>query len=281
MVWPILGLFAGFLLRGPTISKSTTEAVANIRQNTNVSSQTSCNNNQVISTNKQTYVIGQILCDNFSIGNTTAVSNATCEQYQDIAVIAKTLADQAAKSEAESTGVSLGLFSMATANASTYVDVQNNIAALIAASCTNSQKVSLDERSFTAGVIQGQQCNILNDSFTQEALCTQTILATIQNDVNVKQDVQAKATAGLDLGQVILFFLLLFGGFFLLMLFGSLVKSLFRSGSGGSSASSGLFGSGGVSVGELTSKRNALRAAVSKQAELVAANAAFPSILRR
>lgn len=276
MVWPLFGLLASVFLRGPTISTSTTEAVANIKQNTNVSTQQSCNNNQVISVAKATYVFSQILCDTLTIGNVSAVSNATCQQYQDIAVIAKTLADQSSKAEAESTGISLGLFSMAKANASSYIDVQNNISTLLAASCTNSQQVSLGERSFTAGVIQGKDCNILNDSFSQQALCSQTILATIDNDVSVKQDVQAKATAGLDLSQLITFFILLFGGFFILMLFFALVKSLFRSGSSSSTlAPSGLFGSGGASVGELTSKRNALRNVIQKRADLVSSNSMF------
>ena len=282
MVWPILGLLAGALLRGPTISTSTAEAAANIRQSTTVSTQQSCNNSQVIQVEPQTVNIGQILCDgDVNIGNLSAIAEATCDQYQDIAVIAKTLVDQAALSESES-GIGLGLFTMAKANANTYVDVQNNVAVLLAASCTNAQQVNLGKRSFTAGVISGAQCNLLNSVFSQQAMCSQTILATIENTADVKQKVEAKATAGLDLGDLLTFFILLFGGFFILMLFFALLKSLLRSGTTGSTlAPSGLFGSGGASVAELTSKRNALRSVLQKRMDLITSNAAFPSILKR
>jgi hypothetical protein len=251
---------------------ATAENIALLEANTNVSSQESCNNNQVIDAGEISVSIGQVNCGIFELGNITATSQAVCNQYQEIAVLSKVMADQLAAAEA-ATG--LGLFENAQANASSFVQVQNNIATLLAASCTNSQKVSLGKRSFTAGVLSGESCKIFNGAFSQEAACIQTLKADISNVTEVSQTTTAKATAGLDLGQLILFLLLLFGGGALLAILGAIIKAIITGGGRAASAaeSSGLFGSGGASISELVSKRNALQA-VLKQREAASANIA-------
>lgn len=265
---------------GANFSIATAENYASIQANTDVSSQASCNNNQVISTDSVTFVANQILCENVNIGGLTANSLATCDQYQNIAILSKVLADQRAKAESE-TG--LGWFNMALASSENSVEIQNNIAALIATSCTNSQKVNIGKRSYTLGVVQGKTCNLLQDAISQEAVCIQNIIAEVTNDTALSQDAAAKASAGLDLGQVILFLILIFGGLFILMIMGSLVKSILGGGVKATSAtdSSGLFGSGGPSLGELSGKRNALQNALRSRTEAVARTAAIPQILRR
>lgn len=250
---------------------ATATNIALLEANTNVSTQASCNNNQIIDADEISVTIGQVNCGIFEIGNITATSQAVCNQYQEIAVLSKVLADQIAAAEA-ATG--LGIFSQATANATSFVDVQNNISALLASSCTNSQKVNVAKRSFTAGVLTGESCKIFNGAFSQEAACIQTLKADISNVTEVSQTTNAKATAGLDLGQLILFLLLLFGGFALLAIFGAIIKAIVVGGGrAATSQSSGLFGSGGASISELTSKRNALQS-VLKQREVAAAGMA-------
>lgn len=238
---------------------ATSSNISLLQANTNVSTQESCNNNQIIDSASVKVTVGTVNCTNLLVGNVTATSKATCNQYAEIAVMSKVLADQVASSE--STANLLGLFEQAQANANNYVQVQNNVAALLAASCTNSQKVNIGDRSFTAGIINGETCEIFNGAFSQEAACLQTLKADITNTTEVSQTAVAKATAGTDLGQLILFLLLIFGGGFLLMLFAALVKAILTGGLGGAtkSASSGLFGSGGLSIAELTAKRNGLR----------------------
>jgi hypothetical protein len=239
-------------------ASATSSNIALLSANTNVSTQESCNNNQVINSSSIKVNIGTINCQTLLVGNLTATSKATCNQYAEIAVMAKVLADQVANSE--SSASLLGFAEQALANATNFVQVQNNVSALLAASCTNSQKVNIGERSFTAGVISGETCEIFNGAFSQEASCLQTLKADITNTTEVSQTATAKATAGLDLGQLILFLLLLFGGGALLAIFGALLKAIITGGGRAvaKSESSGLFGSGGLSISELTAKKNGL-----------------------
>ena len=240
-------------------ASATASNIALLQANTQVASQESCNNNQIVSYGPTKVTLGTVYCTDLNVGNITATSQAVCNQYSEIAILSKVMADQLAT--AESLASLLGFGEQALANASSYVNVQNNIAAIMAASCTNSQKVNVEERSFTAGVISGETCNIFNGAFTQEAACLQTLKADIQNTTEVSQTTNAKATAGLDLGQLILFLLLLFGGGALLAVFGAVIKAIITGGGRVSSAaeSAGLFGSGGASLSELTAKRNALQ----------------------
>jgi len=244
---------------------ATTNNVALLQANTNVSTQEMCNNNQIIDSSAIKVSIGTVACDTFSVGNVTATSKATCNQYAEVAVLSKVLVDQVANSE--SSASLLGLFDQALSNANNFVQVQNNVSALLAASCTNSQKINIGDRSFTAGVISGQRCEIFNGAFSQEAACLQTLTADITNTSEVSQTAVAKATAGLDLGQLILFLLLLFGGGALLSVFGALLKAIITGGGRSVSAaqSSGLFGSGGLSISELTAKRNGLQQVLAQR----------------
>ena len=240
------------------VASATASNISLLSANTAVSSQATCNNNQIISAGPVNVTIGEVDCGTFELGNVTATSQAVCDQYNEIAVTSKILADQTAS--AESLATLLGLMNSAKANANNYVQVQNNIAALLAASCTNSQKVNIADRSFTAGRVRGDQCRIFNGAFSQEAACLQTLKADIENTTDVSQTATAKATAGSDLGQLILFLLLIFGGGALLAILGAIIKAIVKGGGAASATESkGLFGSGGLSIGELTAKRNALQ----------------------
>lgn len=244
-----------------------------------MSSQESCNNSQIIQAGKTTFVAGNIDCKNFSFGNTTATSKATCEQYNSIAILSKVVADQIASSESAS---GLGFANQAQANANNFVDVQNNIAAIMAASCTNSQKINLEERSFTAGDISGEQCNIFNDLFTQEAACLQTLQADITNSTEVSQTATSKATAGLDLGQVITFLIVLCVAIFVILLAVSIFKAVILGGKPKDILKSdgGLFGSGGASLSELTAKRNALQRSLTARQTAINSRLATLNSLR-
>ena len=239
-------------------SDSTASAIGLIANNTNVASQESCNNSQIIQSDKTTFVAGNIECEDFSVGNVTATSAATCEQYNQVAILSKVVADQTATSEA-ATGI--GLFDGASSQANTFIDVQNNISAIIAASCTNSQKINIGERSFTAGNISGRKCNIFNDLFTQEAACLQTLEADITNSTETSQTAKSKATSGLDLGQIILFLVVLCFTVFFFMIAAAVFRSMILGGNPSDvlKSKSGLFGSGGPSLSELSAKRNALQ----------------------
>lgn len=176
------------------------ENISQISQNTNVSSQQSCNNSQVIKTGVMQVTVGNVNCENFNVGNVSATSVATCNQYQQLAVQSKVLADQLAKSVSES---GIGILDKASAYASNYVDVQNNLNVIMASSCINEQDITIGSRVFTAGNISGTDCNIFNDNFTQQAACLQTIKADITNSSEIHQTADSKAIAGIDVGKLI------------------------------------------------------------------------------
>lgn len=235
--------------------------VALISANTNVSAQSSCNNSQIVSAKPTSITIGEVDCTNFNVGNTVVTSKATCEQYTSIAILAKVIADQSAKAES-STGI--GIFDQAKANANNYVEVQNNIEAIIAASCTNSQKINLETRSFTAGTIRGENCNIFNESISQEAACIQTVLADVTNTTETNQEASATATAGLDLQTIALIIGLILIGMCLFTVCAAVLRSMLKGGSSSDilKSNSGLFNSGGASLSDLRAKANSLERAL-------------------
>lgn len=231
-----------------------------LNANTNVASQESCNNSQVINYDKTTATFGSINCDTFTFGKTVVTAKQTCNQYAQIAVLAKVIADQSAKTEASS---GIGFLNQSKSNSSNYIQVQNNIETIIASSCTNSQKINVQTRSFTAGSISGNQCDIFSDSLSQEAFCIQTVLADIANNVETSQDAEAKATAGLDLQQVILFLILICVVLFVFTLCAAVIRAMLRGGSSKDilKSSGGIFGSGGASISELRAKLSSLKMA--------------------
>jgi hypothetical protein len=235
--------------------------IALLSANTNVASQSTCNNSQIVTAKPTSITIGEIDCPVINIGNTTVTSKATCEQYTSIAVLAKAIADQSAKSES-TTGI--GIFDQAKANANNYVDVQNNIEVILASSCTNSQKINLDTRSFTAGTVRGEQCNIFNETISQEAACIQTVIADVTNDTETNQDASASASAGLNLQQIIIILALVLAGMFLFTLCAAVIRSMFKGGSSSDilKSNSGLFNSGGSSISDLRAKANSLERAL-------------------
>lgn len=233
-----------------------------LNANTNVASQESCNNMQVVEVSETTATFGSINCQNFTFGKTQVTANQTCNQYSQIAILAKVVADQSAKSESIA---GIGFFEQAKAEAVNYIQVQNNLSAIIAASCTNSQKLSVGTRTFTAGTITGEQCDIYSTLITQEAMCLQTVFADITNSTETSQDATAKATAGLDLGQILLFLIILCVVGFVLALLGAVIRSMLRGGSASDilGTKSGIFGSGGPPISTLRAKLKYLDTALS------------------
>jgi len=249
--------------------------IAKISQNTNVSSQQSCNNSQVINVAPVTVQVGNINCKDFKLGNVTASSVATCDQYQDVAVTAKVTADQLAQSLAK-TGI--GLFDSALANSSNYIDVQNNMSVIIASSCINSQDISIAARILTAGNITGEQCDIFNSNFTQNAACIQTIKADITNSTDVKQTADSKAIAGLDIGDLIALIIAMCVMVVIMMIaaivFKSLLKPSLPSRGGGGGGGGGGGRGGGETLSHMIQTRNALRASVAARTAALARRAA-------
>ena len=210
---------------GANSSTAMSSNIAKISQNTNVSSQQSCNNSQVIKIGQETVQLGNINCKNFSLGNVTVAANQTCNQYQDVAVTSKVTADQLAQSLAK-TGI--GAFDSALAYSSNFIDVQNNLNVIISSSCINSQDISIADRILTAGNISGDECDIFNDGFTQQSACVQTIKADITNSSDIKQTADSKAIAGLDIGDLIALIIAICVMIVLLMIGAIIVKSLLK-----------------------------------------------------
>ena len=250
---------------GGNASKATSSNIAKISQNTNVSSQLACNNSQVVNVDQDTITVGNVNCGTFKAGNISATSVATCNQYQDIAVTSKVTADQLASSLAKS---GIGIFDSAIANSSNYIDVQNNLTTIMASSCINSQKINIGKRIFTAGNITGQDCEIFNDNFSQNAACIQTIKADITNSSDIKQTADSKAIAGIDLGDLIMFLILICVMIVLLMIGAIVLKSLLKPSFPGKNQA------GKETLSFLIQTRNALKNAVAARASAVARRAA-------
>lgn len=241
--------------------------IAKISQNTNVSSQLACNNSQVINVDGSTITVGNVNCSGkFIAGNIQATSVATCNQYQDIAVTSKVTADQMAASVAKS---GIGVFDSATANSSNYIDVQNNLTTIMASSCINSQDISIGKRIFTAGNITGRDCEIFNDNFSQNAACVQTLKADITNSSDIKQTADSKATAGLDLGDIIALLIAICVMIVLLMIGAIVIKSILKP----SFPSQKAAKAAQETLSSLVQTRNALRNTVAARTAAIARRA--------
>lgn len=187
---------------GANLSIATATAVANISANTVVNSSETCAANQSVAFGPLQVTIANISCGQINIGGKTVQQNATCNNAQQIAVISKIVADQTAKTNS-STG--LGFLNAAIAESDTFIDMQNNIAAYMSASCANNQLITVQTQVYTIGNITGQQCNIAASGFSQQSSCINNIQAQIQNSNQLTQTAEATATAGVDLGELLAF----------------------------------------------------------------------------
>jgi len=272
---------------GANSSTAMSSNISKISQNTNVSSQQSCNNSQVIQIGRETVQVGNINCDKLLVGNVTAISNVTCNQYQEVAVLSKVTADQLAQSLAK-TGI--GAFDSALAYSSNYIDVQNNLNVIMSSSCINSQDVNIEERILTAGNISGSDCQLFNDGISQNASCIQTIKADITNSTDVKQTADSKAIAGLDIGDLIMLIIAICVLVVLVMIASIVMKSLLKpsipkfggSGGGGSRSGGGRSGNrggndgsgsengGGETLSYLVQMKKSLQAQLKARTEAIA-----------
>lgn len=189
---------------GGNTSKAMGSAVAAISANTVVNVSEQCAANQNILYKGSNVTIGNITCKGkVTIGGVKALQNATCTNKQNVSVISKIIADQAAKITSATGG---GFANAAMAGASTSIDMQNNVSVLMSARCNNTQNVTVGTQMYQIGNISSDSsCDILNSQFTQNSACIQDILAQIENSNDLKQTVEASATAGGDMSQFLLF----------------------------------------------------------------------------
>lgn len=116
-------------------------------------------------------------------------------------MLSKIVADQAAKTNS-STG--LGFLDSAIAESSTFIDMQNNIAAFMAASCYNSQRITVGTQNYNIGsIVSKSSCALFNSSFSQNSACVNDIIASFTNTNDLSQVASATATAGLDLSSIL------------------------------------------------------------------------------
>lgn len=217
---------------GGNVSKAMGSAVAAISANTVVNVNEQCAANQNIQYQASNVTIGNITCKGkVTIGSVTVLQNATCTNKQNVSVISKIIADQAAKVTSTTGG---GFLNAAMAGASTAIDMQNNVSVLMSARCNNTQNVTVGTQMYQIGNISSDSsCDILNSQFTQNSTCIQDILAQVENSNDLKQTVEATATAGGDMSQFLLFIfmILLIVGF--IFIGGPLLSKLGGGGSTG------------------------------------------------
>lgn len=252
---------------GANASTAIATAVAEVSANTTVNVNEACAANQDIQFDPVNVVIGSVNCTGgVNISNISVTQNATCNNTQQIAILSKIVADQAAKTDS-STG--LGFLNNAIALSSTFIDMQNNIAAFMSSSCYNSQRVVVGKQTYQVGnVISGGLCNIALSNFSQNSACVNDIMAQITNDNQLSQVATATATAGVDLGELlgILFVI------FLIMALLFLAVPLVTAGIGGKALGK-LFklpGDDGVPISELRAKLRQLQNAVEAIQERMA-----------
>jgi hypothetical protein len=193
---------------GAQQSIASSENYANLSANTNVAVNESCSAQQSILAQPETIVIGTIKCDDQQIGNVTVAQQATCQNQQQVSILSKVVADQTANSIARNQFPS-SLFSQAIAESSNFVDVQNNVAAIMQSTCNNAQNVTVGKRSLNVGAITGKTCDIFNTDITQNSICLQNIQADITNSTETNQTATATASNGIDLGQLLALLLVL------------------------------------------------------------------------
>jgi len=202
---------------GGQLSVATSSNIANIQANTNVATNESCGAQQYISIQGETIVIGTINCTGgINIGNVSSSQQATCNNQQQVSVLSKVVADQTATSKATN---GLGFLNAAIATANNYVDVQNNITAIMQSNCQNMQNVTVGQRTMTAqNIISQGTCDIFNSNFTQNSACLNNIIADITNSTETNQTASATASNGVDLGQLLLILIIILAILFAIIL---------------------------------------------------------------
>lgn len=212
---------------GGQLSVATAENIARLRNNTNVVSTQNCYNSQVTKIGNTNVTLNNFQCDgNVSIADFNITSKASCNQYQDISILSKALADQTATSTSSN---GLGFLNAAIASSTNIVDIQNNIAASIASTCTNAQKTEIGDRTIEVNGFKGLgDCSIFNVGISAEQACVNNSTLDITNDSSASQTATATAKNGVDLGQLLLILLLIFGGGFLLSIFGLIMKIILK-----------------------------------------------------
>jgi hypothetical protein len=212
---------------GGQLSIATADNIARLRNNTSIVSTQNCYNSQVTKMGDTNMTLNNFNCSgNANIGEFSVTSKATCSQYQDITVISKAITDQIATSTASN---GLGVFNAAIASSTNIVDIQNNVAATIASTCTNSQKNEIGNRTITVDGFWGHgDCNILNVGITAEQACVNNTTLDVTTDSEAAQTATATAKNGVDLGQLIMILLLIFGGGTMFSIFGIVLKYVLK-----------------------------------------------------
>ena len=212
---------------GGQLSIATAENIARLRNNTNIVSTQNCYNSQFTDVGRTNVILNNFNCDgNTNIGNINITSKATCNQYQDISIISKAITDQMATSQASN---GLGFLNAAIASSTNIIDIQNNVAASIASNCTNAQKTEIGNRSITVDGFSGKgDCNIFNVGITAEQACVNNTTLQVTTDSEASQTATATAKNGVDLGQLLLILLLIFGGGFMFSVMGIVMKFVLK-----------------------------------------------------
>ena len=242
-------------------TRSFASTVARLQANTNIASNASCSATQSVTVKGGTFLIDKIDCKGkITVGSVRSSQTATCNNQTQVAILSKIINDQAASATSNS-GIG-SILNDASANANTFVDIQNNVSAILLSSCSNEQTVTVEDRSFRIGTITGDaDCDLLGTETNQQAMCINNIQADITNDTTNKQSADAKATAGADLGQILGILIAICVIMMLAMLFIPFMKTVTM----GGNASNILKSGGGESISTLRATLNALKAKVKAQ----------------
>jgi len=261
-------------------SKATATNVMSIKNDTSINTVQNCFNLQHTEVGRTTVNIFNFECGlqggggDITIGDLFVTAEATCNQSVDISVLTKNVMDQQATSEAESTGVALNLMNTAESESNNILELQNNIAAQVYASCSNSQDNFIGERTVNInGLRGGANCNVFNIGMSAQMGCTNSAVLDLTTDNDVSQTAKAKAVAGADLGKLIILFLLIFGGGFFFSLLGIMMKIVLK----GSAGPPGSIGGGKApepSISSLQIKLGALQRKAAARAAKAARDAA-------
>ncbi len=215
---------------GADQSVATSTNIMKMSNTTNISSTQNCYNSQVTEVDTTNVKVVNTRCDgDVVINNFSASFAASCQQNLDISVLVKNVMDQQATAKATTTGLAANLFNNSIANSTNILDVQNNIGCAINANCANSQRSVIKDRVVVVdGLNSGGSCNINNIGITAQMACTNSAKVNLATDNDIKQTSDSTATAGLDLGQLLMFLMFFFGGGLLISLFGIMMKVILK-----------------------------------------------------
>jgi ubiquitin C len=214
---------------GPNISKATATNMMSMLNSTNVSSTQNCFNTQVTEVAPINVILSNINCDNIDIGNLNATAEQSCYQNANISVLTKSVLDQIATSEAKTSGISANLANASIAESTNIIDIQNNISVALSANCDNNQSTNIKERNYQINGLNSRgYCKIADIGISAQMSCANALAVDLTTDSQVSQSASATATAGIDLGQLIIILLLFFGGGFLISIGGIVMKYVLK-----------------------------------------------------